>query len=68
MVTFVDERKVRRKRDPGRCYRKAGFTQLKNPDGTSVRTKEEGLLVFQMLPADMPVAMPPLGTNVSLFA
>jgi hypothetical protein len=25
MVTFVDTRKTRRKRDPGRCYRKAGF-------------------------------------------
>lgn len=25
MLTFVDARKVRRKRDPGRCYLKAGF-------------------------------------------
>lgn len=25
MITFVDTSKTRRKRDPGRCYRKAGF-------------------------------------------
>lgn len=25
MVTFVDESKTRRKRDPGRCFRRAGF-------------------------------------------
>src|SRR4051812_42260506 len=25
MVTFIDTKKVRHKRDPGRCYRKAGF-------------------------------------------
>ena len=25
MITFVDADKVRRKRDPGRCYIKAGF-------------------------------------------
>ena len=25
MITFVDPDKTRKKRDPGRCYRKAGF-------------------------------------------
>lgn len=28
MVTFVDGAKVRRKRDPGRCYRRAGFEHV----------------------------------------
>jgi hypothetical protein len=50
MVTFVDPAKIRRKRDPGRCYRKAGF-QL-------VGTTKGGLLAWQMLPADMPEPEP----------
>ena len=48
MVTFVDAGQVRRKRDPGRCYRKAGFRHV----GFTVA----GLYVFQMLPAEMPEA------------
>jgi hypothetical protein len=47
MVSFVDERKVRHKRDPGRCYRKAGFKLVG-------RTRKEKLLVFQLLETDMP--------------
>jgi hypothetical protein len=47
MVTFVDAGKVRRKRDPGRCYRRAGFRHVGE-------TKEDGLLAFQLLPAEMP--------------
>jgi len=47
MVSFVDERKVRHKRDPGRCYRKAGFKLVG-------RTRKEKLLVFQLLESDMP--------------
>jgi hypothetical protein len=46
MVTFVDPTKTRRKRDPGRCYRRAGFT----PVGHT----KSGLLALQQLPADMP--------------
>ena len=46
MVTFVDDRKTRRKRDPGRCYRKAGFRHVGFTRG--------GLWAFQLLPADMP--------------
>lgn len=52
MVTFVDAGKVRRKRDPGRCYLRAGFTQVGETKG--------GLLAFQMTPADMPDAFVPL--------
>src|SRR5580693_9386649 len=40
MVTFVDATKVRRKRDPGRCYRKAGFRHA--------GYTQAGLHVFQM--------------------
>jgi hypothetical protein len=47
MVTFVDAEEVKHKRDPGRCYKKAGFKLVG-------RTKEEDLLVWQLLPADMP--------------
>jgi hypothetical protein len=46
MVTFVNADKVRRKRDPGRCFLRAGFRPCGKTKG--------GLLAFQMLPADMP--------------
>lgn len=46
MISFVDPRKVRRKRDPGRCYLRAGFKLVGKTKG--------GLLAFQMLPTDMP--------------
>ncbi|MBZ9922384.1 hypothetical protein LB579_32480, partial [Mesorhizobium sp. BR1-1-7] len=48
MVTFVDGSKVRRKRDLGRCYRKAGF----KPCGFT----KGGLHALQILPAAMPEA------------
>ena len=48
MVTFVDAGKVRHKRDPGRCYLRAGFRR--------VGTTAGGLLAFQMLPEEMPEA------------
>jgi hypothetical protein len=53
MVTFVDASKTRRKRDPGRCYRKAGFRCVGETKG--------GLVALQLLPADMPDAVAPLG-------
>ena len=42
-VTFVDRSKTRRKRDPGRCYRRAGWV----PAGET-----KGGLVALVLPAD----------------
>jgi len=48
MVTFVDGDKVRRKRDFGRCYRKAGF----KPCGFT----KGGLYALQILPDEMPGA------------
>lgn len=60
IVTFVDASKVRRKRDPGRCYRKAGFRHVGF-------TKEESLHAFQLLPSEMPAADMPLGATARLF-
>lgn len=51
MVTFVDADKTRRKRDPGRCYRRAGFNHVGETKG--------GLVALQMLPAAMPEPQEP---------
>lgn len=59
MVTFVDRSKVRRKRDPGRCYIKAGFRL--------VGTTKAGLLAFQMLPDEMPDPLPCLERQERLW-
>ncbi len=53
MVTFIDPRKIKHKRDPGRCYRKAGFHR--------VGQTAKGLLVFQLLPLEMPEPLAPCG-------
>lgn len=59
MVTFIDTRKVRRKRDPGRCYRRAGFV----PVGHT----KSGLLALQLPPDAMPPAHPaPPGLQLAL--
>lgn len=50
MVSFVDPEHVRRKRDPGRCYRRAGWTQV----GVTLA----GLLAFQLRPEDWPDPLP----------
>jgi len=52
IVSFVDPTKTRRKRDPGRCYRRAGWTHVGHTAG--------GLLAFQLRPADFP---PPLAAR-----
>lgn len=46
MVTFVDASKVRHKRDPGRCFLRAGFVRAGETKG--------GLLAFTMAPDAMP--------------
>jgi hypothetical protein len=58
MVTFVDAGKVRRKRDPGRCFVRAGFKPCGETKG--------GLLAFQMLPDEMPAAAPAFGMQTRL--
>lgn len=49
MVTFVDSKKVRSKRDPGYCYLMAGFKNVGFTKG--------GLVALQMLYDDMPDAV-----------
>ncbi len=60
IVTFVNREKVRKKRDPGRCFLRAGFTRVGETRG--------GLLAFQMLPAAMPPPEPARGTTGDLFS
>lgn len=59
MVTFVDESKVRHKRDVGRCYRRAGFKHVGFTKG--------GLWAFQLLPTDMPEPEPPIDGQIGFF-
>lgn len=61
MVTFIDPEKVKRKRDPGRCFLRAGFELVG-------RTKVNGLLALQMLPGAMPTAETPVGATLSMLA
>jgi len=60
IVTFVDAGKVRRKRDPGRCYLRAGFKHVGETKG--------GLLALQMIPDDMPEPLEPSPRSGALFA
>lgn len=65
MVTFVDPTKTRRKRDPGRCFRRAGFREVG-------RTTDLGLVALQLDPADWPDPLParlraPTGGQLDLF-
>ena len=60
MVTFINRDKVRRKRDFGRCYRRAGFIEAGETKG--------GLLAMQLLPEAMPAPMAPTSRQSQLFA
>jgi hypothetical protein len=59
MVTFVDAGKVRRKRDPGRCYLRAGFARVGETKG--------GLVALQMHPEAMPAPEPCVGAQLPLL-
>ncbi len=48
VVSFIDATKTKHKRDPGRCYRKAGWSH--------VGFTKAGLWVYQQLPHQMPTA------------
>lgn len=50
MITFVDAQKTRRKRDPGRCFLRAGFRNVGETKG--------GLIALQILPSEMPPPIP----------
>lgn len=65
MVTFIDTLKTRRKRDPGRCYLRAGFRPAYCPlhacldlilsDCPACQSRTAGgLVALQLLPDDMP--------------
>lgn len=58
-VTFVDTTKVRRKRDWGRCYRKAGWHVCGKTAG--------GLVALQQLPSNMPAPEPPYNRQLNLI-
>lgn len=58
MITFVDASKVRRKRDPGRCYLRAGFERVGMTKG--------GLVALQLLPDAMPGPFAPGLSQVTL--
>lgn len=58
IVTFVDASKTRRKRDPGRCFRRAGFKHVGFTQG--------GLYALQLLQPEMPTAVEPMGWQTSL--
>ncbi len=59
MITFVDAGKVRKKRDPGRCYRKAGFKHVGFTKG--------GLWAFQLTEEAMPEPLAPDARQIDLF-
>lgn len=73
-ITFVDASKTIHKRDPGRCYRKAGWSYVydtPNPQKPSkkVRAKTQGgLFVLQLLPPEMTELAEPWSPQASLFA
>jgi hypothetical protein len=58
LVTFVDAAKIASE-NPGYCYKCAGFRVAGKTQG--------GLIALQLLPADMPEAMPPIGAQIPLF-
>ena len=63
MITFVNADKVRHKRDPGRCYLRAGFRNVGFTKG--------GLVALQLLPDAMPepfAAIPDDGGQLPMFA
>lgn len=58
MITFVDAGKIRRKRDPGRCYRKAGFEE--------VGVTKSGLIALRLSPDRMPAPLAALRTPMDV--
>jgi hypothetical protein len=48
--TYVNDRKVKRSRTPGRCFLKAGWRYVRGADGKPARTKARNLLILELLP------------------
>lgn len=59
MITFVNASKVRKKRDPGRCFLRAGFEHCGETKG--------GLLAFRLAPENMPDPKAPMVRQLNLF-
>ena len=59
MITFVDRGKTRPKKDPGYCFKVAGFRRVGKTKG--------GLVALQLLPDDMPAPCPAIGQTFDLF-
>jgi hypothetical protein len=76
MVTFVDPKKVRRKRDIGRCFRRAGFRPARCPvHDTKVsdccachHETKGGLFALLLSPEDMPPPAAAPGQQLQFFA
>jgi hypothetical protein len=64
LISFVDPSKVRHKRDPGRCYLRAGFDRIGETKGGHGRPP---LIVFGLASAKCPPPSAPLGAQFSLF-
>ena len=60
IISFVDASKTRKKRDPGRCYRRAGWKHVGFTKG--------GLWAFQQLPSEMPPPEAAIGTTLEMSA
>lgn len=58
MITFVDASKTRHKRDPGRCFRKAGFKHI--------GYTKKGLITLQLTGEEMPLPEAPMRMQSSL--
>lgn len=58
MISFIDSSKVRRKRDPGRCYLRAGWKRVEDSKG--------GLITMQLLPYEVGDPIVPMGTTVAM--
>ncbi len=59
MVTFIDPSKVRHKRDPGRCFRRAGFVR----DGET----KGGLLALRLYAERIGQPEAPIGAQFDLL-
>lgn len=60
-ITFVDPGKVRKKRDPGRCFLRAGFELVG-------RSKRRGFITLQLKPENMPAPEQYVGAQMNLFS
>lgn len=71
MITFVDPTKTHRKRDPGRCFRKAGFHVSGSRPGCTCATRptvtDAGQVALHLGADQMPSARMPLGAQAGLF-